>query len=160
MQQLSLPIKIIIAVSIWMVIGFLSGMSTTDSIQNWYVHLNKPFFNPPNWIFAPVWTILYIMMGVAAALVWHDMPAKKSKVKTALSLFVGQLILNALWSIIFFGMQKPMWALIEIAILWVLILLTIRHFNKINPLAGKLMIPYLLWVSFASILNASIWWLN
>jgi benzodiazapine receptor len=120
----------------------------------------KPSFNPPNWIFAPVWSMLYIMMGVAAGLVWDRIDFEKEIVKKALVLFAIQLGLNALWSYLFFGLMNPMLALIEIVVLWLMIYETYIQFAKINKIAGYLFIPYLAWVSFAAVLNASIWWLN
>lgn len=154
-----LYLKIIISVLICMGIGFASGFSTASSIDGWYATLNKPFFNPPNWIFGPVWTLLYAMMGVAVALVW-DKGLDKSIVKNALILFVVQLILNALWTPIFFGQKQLLFALAVIVTLWVLIFICIRKFKIIDNLAGNLLIPYILWVSFATILNFSIWYLN
>jgi len=154
-----LYLKIIICVVACTVIGVLSGFSTASTIDGWYATLNKPPFNPPNWIFAPVWTILYAMMGVAAALVW-DQGLEKPAVRAALWLFVAQGLLNAAWTPIFFGMQQLLFALVVILTLWVLIVLCIRKFKAINATAGYLLIPYLLWVSFATLLNASIWYLN
>lgn len=159
MRQLTLPIKILLCVVVIMTTGFLSGMSTTGSIQEWYSTLNKPFFSPPNWIFAPVWTVLYILMGISVALIWHD-GWKSKAVKVAIGIFILQFILNLFWSPVFFNLRVPTYALILIVILWALILLTIMKFNQINKTAGRLLIPYWLWVSFASILNASIVYLN
>jgi tryptophan-rich sensory protein len=124
--------------------------------------LVKPSFNPPNWIFAPVWSMLYVMMGVAAGLVWNRMEQEKEKevAKSALIFFAIQLALNALWSYLFFGLKNPMLAGLEVIIFWLMIYETYLKFAKIDKIAGFLFIPYLLWVSFASVLNASIWWLN
>ncbi|AWG25085.1 TspO/MBR family protein [Flavobacterium kingsejongi] len=152
--------KICITVVICVAIGLLSSIATQSSISTWYPTLNKPSFNPPNWIFAPVWTVLYIMMGIAAGLVWHQKYLYPSAVKKALWVFGIQLFLNALWSILFFGKNDPLLALVDIIFLLLFILLTISYFYKIRPIAGYLLIPYLLWVSFATALNASIWWLN
>jgi len=159
MKNLPLIVKILICVVVCLAIGGLSGIATTDAIPNWYANVNKPSFNPPNWLFAPVWTALYSMMGVAAALVWHNKDAK-SGVKAALIIFAVQLLLNGLWSLLFFGMQNPPLAFVEIVILWIAIVLCIRAFLPISKVAGYLLIPYLLWVSFASVLNLSIWLLN
>lgn len=156
---MSLLVKIIICVVVCLGVGLASGASTANGITEWYAFLNKPFFNPPNWLFAPVWTILYTMMGVSAGLIW-DKGFDKLGVKSALSIFVAQFILNTLWSFVFFGMRQPLYALFVIIALWILILLTINKFNKLNKTAGLLLIPYLLWVSFATILNFSIYWLN
>jgi translocator protein len=153
--------KIAMMVATCLVIGYFSGSVTRTSIANWYPSLIKPIFNPPNWIFAPVWTILYSMMGVAAGLVWNKIESEKRElVQKALVFFAIQLALNALWSYLFFGLKNPLLALIEIILLWLMIYETYIKFAKINTSAGYLMIPYLLWVSFATVLNASIWWLN
>ena len=138
--------------------GFIGSFFTTSSITNWYAFINKPLFSPPNWIFGPVWTLLYILMGVSAFLIWQK--RDNLKTKPALIFYGIQLILNALWSIIFFGMHNPGLALLEIVILWLFILITLIKFYKINKTAGLLFIPYLAWVSFASILNYAIWMLN
>jgi len=159
MNKSSLLTKVAICVTLCMIAGFVSGMSTSTGIENWYSTLNKPFFNPPNWIFAPVWTILYLMIGIAAGLIWHK-GFNQNGVKVALSLFVAQFLLNLIWSPIFFNLQAPTIAFIIIIILWVLIILTIMHFNKVDKIAGRLLIPYLLWVSFATILNGAIVYLN
>jgi tryptophan-rich sensory protein len=129
------------------------------SIPTWYASLQKPAFNPPNWIFGPVWTTLFIMMGVAAFLVW-DKGLENKKVKISLAIFGLQLLLNVLWSILFFGLQSPLYAFIDIIMLWASILATIIYFYRISAAAAYLLIPYILWVSFASILNLSIVILN
>ena len=152
--------RILVIVVTCLVIGYFSGMVTRSAITSWYPTLVKPSFNPPNWIFAPVWSMLYIMMGVAAGLVWNRIDFEKEAVKKALLFFAVQLALNALWSFLFFGLKNPMLAGIEIIILWLMIYETQTKFAKINKIAGYLFIPYLLWVSFAMVLNASIWWLN
>lgn len=141
-------------------VGYFSGMVTRSAIVTWYPTLIKPSFNPPNWIFAPVWSMLYTMMGVAAGLVWNCIESEKELVKKALIIFAIQLALNALWSFLFFGLKNPMLAGIEIIILWLMIYETYIQFSKINKISGYLFIPYLLWVSFAAMLNGSIWWLN
>lgn len=152
--------RILTLVVTCLVIGYFSGMGTRSAITTWYPTLVKPSFNPPNWIFAPVWSMLYIMMGVAAGLVWNRIDFEKEIVKKALVFFAIQLALNALWSYLFFGLRNPTLAGIEIVILWLMIFETYVKFSKINKIAGYLFIPYLLWVSFATVLNASIWWLN
>ena len=141
-------------------IGYISGEVTRDSTDTWYPTLEKPVFNPPSWLFAPVWTTLYVMMGLAAGLVWHKIDVQKETVRKGLLFFAIQLALNALWSILFFGLQNPLLALIEIVVLWLMIYETFVQFNKVSKIAGYLFIPYLLWVTFAFVLNASIWWLN
>ena len=151
--------KIIICVVICLGVGLASGATTASGITEWYAFLNKPFFNPPNWIFAPVWTILYTMMGIAAGLVW-DKGLDHPGVKGALGIFTIQFIFNAMWSVVFFGMRQPLAALFVIVTLWILIVLTIKRFGALNKTSSLLLIPYLLWVSFATVLNFSIWWLN
>ena len=152
--------RILTVVVTCLVIGYFSGMVTRSAITTWYPTLIKPSFNPPNWIFAPVWSMLYIMMGVAAGLVWNRIDFEKETVKKALTFFAIQLALNALWSYLFFGLKNPMLAGIEVILLWLMIFETYSKFVKINKIAGYLFIPYLLWISFASVLNISIWWLN
>jgi len=152
--------KILIAVVTCLAIGYCSGTVTRSAILDWYPTLVKPSFNPPNWVFAPVWSVLYVMMGVAAGLVWDRIAYESEIVQKAMLFFIIQLGLNALWSYIFFGLHNPMLAGLEIILLWLMIYETCFLFAKINKIAGYLLIPYLAWVSFAVILNASIWWLN
>jgi benzodiazapine receptor len=152
--------RIAIVVIICLAVGYLSGMVTRASITTWYPTLVKPSFNPPNWIFAPVWTSLYVMMGVAAGLIWNQITTQKLAVTKALQIFAIQLVLNALWSYLFFGLHNLMLATIEVVLLWLMIFETYSQFAKINKTASYLMLPYLAWVSFASVLTASIWWLN
>jgi translocator protein len=139
-------------------------MVSTSSPQAWYAGLVKPALNPPGWIFGPVWTTLYALMGVAAWLVWKQWsqgsPSTRLRVKTALAVFGLQLFLNAIWSIIFFGLQNPGWALVDIVFLWLAIIWTIIVFYKISRPAAYLLTPYILWVSFAMYLNYAIWALN
>lgn len=153
-------IKIILFVLLCLAVGFLSSLVTRDSVLTWFPTVNKPFFNPPSWLFAPVWTLLYIAMGVAAGLVWNQLSANPEMVKKALLFFAIQLLLNAAWSYIFFGLHNPLLALVEIILLWFFIFETYKQFKNINKIAGYLFIPYIVWVSFATLLNASIWWLN
>ncbi len=152
--------KILIVVVTCLAIGYFSGIVTRSAISDWYPTLVKPSFNPPNWVFAPVWSLLYIMMGVAAGLVWDRIDNDRETVKRALVIFAVQLALNALWSYLFFGLHNPMLAGLEIIVLWLMIYETYVQFDKINKIAGYLLLPYLAWVSFAAVLNASIWWLN
>lgn len=138
--------------------GFLGSIFTTRSIPTWYANLNQPTFTPPNWIFAPVWTFLYILMGISLYLILVN---KKRKEKPlAIKLYLVQLILNTLWSIIFFGAHSLGLALLEIILLWVIIILTIYQFQKLDQNAAWLLLPYLIWVTFASYLNLSLWQLN
>lgn len=153
-------LRIILVVFTCLTIGYLSGIVTRESITTWYPTLIKPVFNPPNWIFAPVWTMLYVMMGVAGGMIWNRIDTEEAPVKKAFKFFIYQLALNALWSYLFFGLQNPLLALIEIILLWLMILETYSQFKKIDKVAGLLFVPYLAWVSFATVLNASIWWLN
>lgn len=141
-------------------VGYASSFATQSSVDTWFPPLKKPVFNPPAWLFAPVWTTLYVFMGIAAGLVWDKIDAQKEAVKKALLFFAIQLALNALWSVLFFGLQNPLLALIEIVLLWLMIYETFILFNRINKVSAYLFIPYILWVSFAFLLNASIWWLN
>jgi tryptophan-rich sensory protein len=152
-------ISLIVAVSLSLLAGIIGSFFTFNSIQEWYQFLEKPALNPPNWVFGPVWTSLYILMGVALFLVWKK-GWKDKKVKIAINIFLIQLVLNALWSILFFGLQNPLLAFMEIVILWILIVVTMEKFYQISKPAMGLLIPYLLWVSFAGYLNASIWLLN
>ena len=133
-------------------LGSAAGFLTAQSLPTWFPTLVKLSFNPPSWLFAPVWTTLYIMMAVAAWLVWLR--------KGSLVLFYVQLALNFAWSLLFFGLHSPALALIDIVAMWVAILLTLLSFWKVDRRAGWLLVPYLAWVSFAGMLNASIWWLN
>ncbi|MFA5392481.1 MAG: TspO/MBR family protein [Candidatus Paceibacterota bacterium] len=149
-----LLVSILIALSA----GFIGSFFTAPSISSWYAFINKPSFSPPNWLFAPAWILLYILMAIAAFLVWKK--RDNLKTKQALIFYGIQLILNALWSIIFFGMKNPGLAFLEIIILWLFILITLIKFYKINKVAGLLFVPYFLWVSFASILNFAVWMLN
>lgn len=151
--------RILIAVIVCLGIGFMASFATQSSVNDWYVTLNKPSFNPPNWVFAPVWTVLYILMGVAAGMVWARGFYHKW-VKTALYHFGFQLVFNALWSIVFFGFKQPFWALLVILTLLVLIILTIKWFKVVNTTAAWLMVPYLIWICFATLLNYEIWVLN
>ncbi|WP_318310512.1 TspO/MBR family protein [Flagellimonas crocea] len=152
-------VYITVSVLVCLAIGFLSSIATQSSVNDWYVTLNKPSFTPPNYLFAPVWTALYIMMGVAAGIVWSK-GYHHIWVKTALYHFVFQLLLNALWSIVFFGLKNPLGGMIVILALLTMIILTIKWFKVISKPAALLMIPYVLWVAFASALNYKIWELN
>jgi benzodiazapine receptor len=152
-------IKLVVSIVICQLAGLIGSVFTRNSVPTWYTTINKPPFTPPNWLFAPVWTILFVLMGVSAFSVWRKGLSDR-KIRIALSIFGAQLILNILWSVAFFGLRSPLAGLIVIAILWAAILLTILNFLKISPTAGILLIPYILWVSFAAILNTSIFALN
>ncbi|TDT43869.1 tryptophan-rich sensory protein [Maribacter spongiicola] len=150
---------ILIGIIICSTIGFLSSVVTQSSVTGWYLTLNKPSFNPPNWVFAPVWSALYIMMGISAGWVWAKGFHHKW-VKTGLYHFGFQLLLNGLWSIVFFGLKQPFYGLLVIMALLVVLSLTIKWFNIVSKFAAILLIPYLLWVCFATALNYKIWELN
>ncbi len=139
--------------------GIIGSVFTTASIQNWYAFIDKPFFAPPNWLFAPAWITLYTLMGIAAFLVWQKKDNLIAR-NFALKLYGVHLLFNACWSIIFFGMRNPGLAFIEIVVLWFLILIITIQFFRIRKTAGFLFLPYLLWVSFASVLNFFIWMIN
>lgn len=149
--------KLVLSILVCLGTGFIGSIFTFSAIPTWYVTLNKPFFSPPNWIFGPVWTMLYIFMGISLYSVW----VSKSKVKQkAIGLFFIQLGLNVLWSILFFGMRSPILAFVDIVALWITIFLTVKYFYPISKMGAYLLIPYILWVSFALLLNLSIVFLN
>lgn len=156
---MKLWLKILLCVLVVNVLGGLGAFVTSDEIGGWYAKLNKPPGVPPNWVFGPVWTLLYALMGVAIALVWHRAEPGGEK-KRAVLWFAAQMILNLIWTPVFFGMHELGIALIIILALWIAIVFTIRSFLKVDRLAAFLLGPYLLWVSYASYLNAGYWWLN
>jgi translocator protein len=149
-------LKLVISIGASLAAGALGSFFTANAIPDWYQWLAKPAFNPPNWVFGPVWTALYIMMGIAFYLVWTS----KDFTRQAAVLFGTQLFLNFLWSILFFGLQSPQMAFAGIVVLWIAIALTMHEFYGIKKKAAYLLIPYILWVSFAAVLNYSIWMLN
>lgn len=153
-------LKIASLVTICLAVGYLSSMVTQTSITTWYPTLEKPIFNPPNWVFAPVWTILFILMGVSAGLVWDKLETNTELVKKGLLFFTAQLVLNALWSYLFFGLSNLLLASIEILLLLLIIFETYLIFKKIDKNAGLLFIPYIIWVAFASLLTITIFVLN
>lgn len=156
MQQ---AIALIVSIAVAQIAGFLGTLFTADAIPSWYVTLAKPWFTPPSWVFAPVWTILYTLMGVAAYLIY-----KRRKVspgtERALLIYTLQLTLNSAWSVIFFGAHELGWALIEMIVLAATIAYTMVLFARIDRRAAALLLPYLAWVLFAAALNTSIWRLN
>lgn len=152
-------VKLIMAIFVCQLAGAIGSIFTVSAIAGWYSGLVKPALNPPNWLFGPAWITLYTLMGIAAFLVWQKGLDKK-EIKTALEIFILQLLLNAIWSVIFFGWQSPAWAFINIILLWLAILWTIMVFYRISKPAAYLLLPYILWVSFAAYLNYSIWMLN
>ncbi|MFZ2189526.1 MAG: TspO/MBR family protein [Candidatus Magasanikiibacteriota bacterium] len=153
--------KLIISLAIPQLAGLFGSIANITSLDTWYKVLIKPVFNPPGWIFGPVWTLLFILMGIALYLVWDNKGIfNKHKVDQAIKIFLLQIILNITWSWLFFGARSQLLALLEIVVLWVVILWNMVVFYKLNKTAGYLLLPYLLWVSFASVLNFSLWWLN
>jgi benzodiazapine receptor len=152
-------VRVSFAMGLCLFIGFLGALATQSSIGDWYLQLNKPSYNPPNWIFGPVWTVMYILMGIAAGIVWSKGFYHKW-VKTALYLFGFQLLLNAFWSLLFFGLKEPLLALLDIIALFVVLLFTFKWFKIVNNIAAYLLIPYIIWVAFAALLNFEIWRLN
>jgi len=176
--------KLVAAIAVSELAGIVGSLFTVSAIPTWYAGLAKPVLNPPSWIFAPVWTTLYLLMGIAAFLVWRTAtasaahaartvsaratqtapeaarqpyPHHRRNVRIALGIFIAQLILNALWSIVFFGLHNPAWALVVIVTLWFMIVWTMAAFAKISRAAMYLLVPYLAWVSFAAYLNFAIW---
>jgi len=152
-------LKLAVSLLVCLGAGWIGSIFTTPSIPTWYAGLAKPSFNPPNGVFGPVWTLLYLLMGIALFLVWRKAPQAPGA-GLALVLFLVQLALNVLWSILFFGLRSPLLGLVDILLLWAAILATMLLFFRVSPAAGALLVPYLLWVSFASVLNFAIWRLN
>lgn len=151
-------IMLLLFVAVCLSVGAIGGMLTASSVDTWYPGLNKPSWNPPKTVFAPVWTSLFVMMAVAAWVVWSRRDAKD--VRAAMALFGFQLVLNMGWSAIFFGLRQPGFASFEIVLLWLSIVATIFAFARVSRTAAWLLAPYLCWVSFASALNVAIWRLN
>ncbi|MCX6795390.1 MAG: tryptophan-rich sensory protein [Candidatus Falkowbacteria bacterium] len=165
MKNINRTWRLIISLAIPLFAGFLGSLANYNSLLSWYPSLSKPMFNPPNWIFAPVWTILFVLMGISLFIIWEQ-GAKKKKDKdsnyrrSAITFFGVQLVANVLWSYLFFFFQDPSLAFLEIIVLWFTIILTIFYFKGLSRLAAWLLFPYLLWVAFASVLNFVIWQLN
>lgn len=153
------PIALVISLIITLGIGFTASLFTRPEIAGWYAGLQKPWFNPPSWLFAPVWTSLYILIGIAAWLVWRHRE-KSTKYYATGSIYILQLLFNFSWSIVFFGMHQIFGALIVIILLWISILANIILFDKYSKTAAWLLVPYLLWVTFAGFLNLFIYLLN
>ncbi len=165
-MRINNTLKLVIAIVACELAGIIGSVFTTPSIDGWYAGIVKPAINPPAWVFGPVWTTLYLLMGISLWLVWKQHYDISNNVimfrwrRWAIGLFFVQLVLNTLWSIIFFGLHSPGGALVEIVFLWLAILTTIIAFAKISQPAAWLLAPYILWVSFAAYLNYSIWILN
>ncbi|WP_076790833.1 TspO/MBR family protein [Chlorobium sp. KB01] len=158
-MKLNVP-KLALSIAFCFLFAFAGGTFTPEPGSEWYYQLlNKPWWNPPDWLFPPAWTLFFLLMGIALYLVVTEWD-KNKLVKGALAVFGVQLLLNLAWSALFFGLHSPLFALVDIVLLWLAIVLTIVKFRAISPLAGNLLIPYLLWVSFASYLNFTIWQLN
>lgn len=158
------PVRAVLTLALAIVVplgvGALGSFTTFDAVRTWYPTLVRPSFAPPSWVFGPVWTTLYVMMGVASWLVWRRGGWADPTVRGALVLYAVQLGFNLAWSWLFFGLQQPLLALIEIVILLGLIAATARRFAPISRPAALLMLPYLAWVAFATVLNGGFWWLN
>lgn len=151
-------LKLLISIILPLSVGAIAGMVTAQSIPEWYAGLNRPSFNPPNWIFAPVWTTLYVLMGISLFLIWRQDVSKERNI--AILVFLLQLLLNFAWSFLFFYFKMMGLALIEIILLWMNIVVMLVVFYNIKPMASYINIPYLLWVTFATVLNAGYYFLN
>ena len=151
-------LKLVASIIIPFVAAGIGNLSTIPNIPTWYATLEKPFFSPPNWVFGPVWTLLYLLMSLSLYLLWTQ-PSKKDKTK-AFIVFGTQLVLNTLWSIVFFGLHSPIGGMIVILGLLAAIIITMRYFWRFSKTATYLLVPYLLWVSFATILNTAVAFLN
>lgn len=151
--------KLLASVLLCQLAGAIGSVFTASSLENWYLLLERPAFTPPSWVFFPAWITLYTLMGISLYLVWNK-GLQEEGVKAGMLIFGIQLALNALWSFLFFWLKSPYYAFIEIILLWLAIFLTILTFRKISKVASYLLLPYLLWVSFAMLLNYYIWILN
>ena len=157
--RFNIVVKFVISLFLCQLAGGIGSVFTRSAISQWYVFIHKPAFTPPNWVFAPVWTILYALMGIALFLVWTK-GLQVPGVKKALGVFLFQLALNSLWPIVFFGARSIFGGLVVIVVLWVAIVWTIRQFFALSKWAAALLVPYILWVSFALVLNGALFWLN
>jgi benzodiazapine receptor len=152
-------LRLLASLGVVLAAGGIGSLATTKAIPTWYQGLKKPAFNPPNWLFGPAWTVLYLLMAVAAFLIWKQ-GLNAPGIKLALLVFLVQLALNALWSILFFGLRSPLAGFVDIVVLWLAILATIILFFRVLPAAGILLLPYIGWVTFAAVLNAAVLRLN
>jgi len=150
--------RLIASLIICQLAGLIGSFFTTPAIPVWYASLEKPSFNPPNWLFAPVWIFLFVLMGITLYVLWQNV--EKKEARSALIFFIIQLGLNVLWSVLFFGLKSPMLAFIEIIVLWIFILLTMIKASRVARVTVFLLSPYILWVSFAAVLNFFLWRLN
>jgi benzodiazapine receptor len=155
-ENIKTMIELALSIAVCLSAGIIGSLFTTPALPEWYAHLHKPLFTPPSWLFAPVWTILFILMGIAAFLIWKK-GLKNKEVRLALDLFGIQLALNIFWSIAFFGLKSTLGGFLVIIILWLAIFLTIKRFYKLSGTAGLLLLPYIVWVSFAALLNLMFW---
>ena len=160
-----LLIKIIISSIIIIAFGSLSGLLTQSSVENWYPSLQKPSFNPPNWLFGPVWLVMYFLMGISFGRIWQVLsksryPIVKQFARRGIIVFMIHFLINLSWTPVFFGLKSPSWALVLIITLLILIIILIRHFFRLDRVAAFVLVPYLAWVLFATILNVSIVLLN
>ena len=153
------PARLIACLLVCNAVGILGSLVTVTGQGSWYASLVKPPFNPPSWVFAPAWTVLYILMAVSLYLIWMEGPDRRS-VRVAMTAFAVQLFLNGIWSPLFFGLQSPLLGLVDILALWVAVAVTIRFTWPLNKDAAYLLVPYILWISFASLLNGAILVLN
>jgi len=156
-MKLKKILQLLVSVLIAQLAGVIGSFFTVSSVGSWYLDINKPTWNPPGWIFGPVWITLYALMGIAAFMIWQS---KNKHKRNALTFYSIQLVLNAIWSILFFGLRRPDLAFAEIILLLAMIIITTYYFWRINKKAAILMFPYIAWVSFASFLNFTIWQLN
>lgn len=152
-------LKLMTSVLVCLFADFVGSYFTSPALSTWYASLEKPAFNPPDYLFFPVWTTLFILMGISLFLVWRK-GLENKLVRSAVTIFAIQLGLNIMWLALFFGLRSPIAGLIEILILWAAILLTIKKFREISKAAALLLVPYILWVSFAAVLNFFLWRLN
>ena len=160
MVQRASLLKLLVSVMLCQFAGAIGSIFTASSLENWYLLLEKPTFTPPSWVFFPAWVILYTLMGISFYLVWEKGLQEQEIKKMGMLIFGIQLGLNAFWSFLFFGLKSPYYAFVEIVFLWLAIFLTILKFRKISKMASYLLFPYILWVSFAMLLNYYIWILN
>jgi translocator protein len=151
-------LKLVTSIIVPFIAAAIGNLATIPSIPTWYATLEKPFFSPPNWVFGPVWTVLHLLMGISLYMLWTQ-SSKKDKTKAFVT-FGAQLILNTLWSIVFFGLHSPIGGVVVILVLLMVIIVTMRYFWHFSKPATYLLVPYILWVSFATVLNISIALLN
>lgn len=150
--------KLAVSISLPLLIGAIAGIFTSKAVPEWYASLNRPSFSPPNWVFGPVWTTLYVLMGISFYMIWKSSPGKDKN--RAMTIYFIQLFFNFIWSFIFFYFKLIGWALADIIILWLLLAAMIVLFYRVKPAAAFMNIPYLLWVTFASVLNGAYFVLN